>query len=88
MEFKDLYHIFLNNNETKFKVTKKDGSSFLGTIHTWYECDDDSNEESYHCVWFIITEVLKPSLTDHDFKKGSSQILSEKEFPINIEICS
>lgn len=34
MEFKELYHIFLNNNDTKFKVTQKDGSSFIGRIHT------------------------------------------------------
>lgn len=27
MEFKELYHIFLNNNDIKFKVTQKDGSS-------------------------------------------------------------
>lgn len=38
-------------------------------------------------VWFVIQEVLIPSTTDSDFKPGSSQILSELDFPIDIEIC-
>lgn len=33
MEFKELYHIFLNNNDTKFKVTQKtDHHSSVGFI--------------------------------------------------------
>ena len=89
MEFKELYHTFLNNNDTKFKVTQKDGSSFIGTIHTWFESDDenDSNGQPHQNVWFVIQEVLIPSTTDSDFKPGSSQILSELDFPIDIEIC-
>ncbi len=46
MEFKELYHTFLNNNDTKFKVTQKDGSSFIGTIHTWFESDDENDLSS------------------------------------------
>lgn len=89
MEFKELYHIFLNNNDTKFKVTQKDGSSFIGIIHTWFESDDenDLSGQPHQNVWFVIQEVLIPSTTDLDFKPGSSQILSELDFPIDIEIC-
>lgn len=56
MEFKELYHIFLNNNDTKLKVTQKDGSSFIGRIHTWFESDDenDSNGQPHQNVWFVI----------------------------------
>lgn len=88
MEFKELYHTFLNNNDTKFKVTQKDGSSFIGTIHTWFESDDenDLSSQPHQNVWFVIQEVLIPSTTDSDFKSGSSQILSELDFPIDIEI--
>lgn len=88
MEFKELYHTFLNNNDTKSRVTQKDGSSFIGTIHTWFESDDenDLSSQSHQNVWFVIQEVLIPSTTDSDFKSGSSQILSELDFPIDIEI--
>lgn len=88
MEFKELYHTFLNNNDTKFKVIQKDGSSFIGTIHTWFESDDenDLSSQPHQNVWFVIQEVLIPSTTDSDFKSGSSQILCELDFPIDIEI--
>ncbi len=88
MEFKELYHTFLNNNDTKSRVTQKDGSSFIGTIHTWFESDDenDLSSQPHQNVWFVIQEVLIPSTTDSDFKSGSSQILSELDFPIDIEI--
>ncbi len=46
MEFKELYHTFLNNNDTKSRVTQKDGSSFIGTIHTWFESDDENDLSS------------------------------------------
>ena len=88
MEFKELYHTFLNNNDTKSRVTQKEGSSFIGTIHTWFESDDenDLSSQPHQNVWFVIQEVLIPSTTDSDFKSGSSQILSELDFPIDIEI--
>ncbi len=88
MEFKELYHTFLNNNDTKSRVTQKDDSSFIGTIHTWFESDDenDLSSQPHQNVWFVIQEVLIPSTTDSDFKSGSSQILSELDFPIDIEI--
>lgn len=88
MEFKELHHTFLNNNDTKSRVTQKDGSSFIGTIHTWFESDDenDLSSQPHQNVWFVIQEVLIPSTTDSDFKSGSSQILSELDFPIDIEI--
>ncbi len=88
MEFKELYHTFLNNNDTKSRVTQKDGSSFIGTIHTWFESDDenDLSSQPHQNVWFVIQEVLIPSTTDSDFKSGSSQILCELDFPIDIEI--
>lgn len=88
MEFKELYHTFLNNNDTKSRVTQKDGSSFIGTIHTWFESDDenDLSSQPHQNVWFVIQEVLIPSTTDSDFKSGLSQILSELDFPIDIEI--
>lgn len=53
----------------------KDGSSFVGTIHTWFELDDnayddiaDPNAGFYQNAWFIIEKVLVPSTEYDDFK--------------------